>query len=671
MGDVAGKCTVAPVERVGPDFEAVLQLWRDNRATLGLLPRGGFEDCADVGGLLLASVGELPAGYLAFRLTRTEAVIVHVCVGRAFRGQGVASALLQRAFVETSTSGAVRLSCRKDYEQATRLWQRHGFTNVDERTGRGADRAPVLVWRRLNEDDEPLLTRAREQLTQRTVAVDANVFMDFFADDEAAEESKSLTADWLTEDIALCVTAELRNEIARVRDDVVRKERRRQARPFRTLEARSEELEVELARVESVLPPATCDSDESDRRQLAHAVARGAEFFVTRDDTLLGYGEELHSELGISVLRPVDLVRRLYGDVYPGAYNPIRLAGTPVHVGEAGREDDLLLFQGFPQGEAKAEFLSLCRPLLAEPTRFTTSLVGLREQPPFLAYAVEELPDGTIRVPLFRSLQHPLLGTVMRRVLSDLVESRLDGRGAPIVCTDLIDPRFASAARDLGFRSSGRTLSKLSLKGLYRRDDLLDIVEPRPAAETIELERAYWPLKLRDGGVDSFVIPIRPAWAAQLFDSTLASQELFPPAVGPALALENAYYSRSTIDIKRGSRILWYVSGKGPQRVGELRGCSLAEGTVRGSAKDVFGRFRRLGVFQWRDVLRAADGDPHGAITAYHFAFTEQFRSPVGWPRVQEVLREQTRRGNQLAGPVKIPDQVFQTLYEEAIGVRS
>lgn len=660
---------VEPVEREGPDFESVLTLWGENRATLGLLPRGGFEDCADVGGLLIARVDGAQGGYLAFRRTRREAVIVHVCVGKSHRGHGIASALLKEAFEITSDLPAVRLSCRKDYEQATRLWQRHGFINVDEREGRGADRAPILVWRRLNEDDEPLLSRAREEdrSERRTVAVDANVFMDLFADTEPAEESKSLLADWLADDIAICVTAELKNEILRNDDVATRSERRRQIRMFDVLEARSDELGRELARVETLLPSASCDSDESDRRQLAHALARGAEFFVTRDTALLKCAHAIEETVGIGVMRPVDLVRRIYGDLDADVYAPVRMGGTTIEGKDVKAEGDLLPFQAFAQSESKATFLGLCRGLLGDPSRVVTRAVGVRGEPPFLAYAVEGAETGHMKLPFFRTIKHPLLATVLRRTLSDLVAAREKEGRSEIECRDIIDPRVISVAKELGFRTRGSVLVKTALHGVLGRDALPeDLRSSVNALEADAIERAYWPLKLRDGGSPSYIVPILPPFAAQLFDAQLAEQELFPADVSLAVALENVYYSGSAVRIPRGARILWYVSGKPPKRVAELRACSLCEDTVRGSAKEIFRSFHRLGVFRWRQVLGAADGDPYGEVTAYRFAFTERFRAPVSWERIQEVLRQHTGHGNQLAGPVRVPDGVFETLYREA-----
>lgn len=666
--------TVETVERAGAAFDAVLDLWRPNRKSLGLLPVGAFKDCADEGGLLLARVDGLPAGYVAYRVNRKGAVIVHLCVDEAHRRHGLGHALMNAVVEATSELPAVRLSCRQDYLGANRLWPKHGFHYVGDREGRGADRAVLKRWCRQNMDDEPLLSLQREQERQDRVmvAVDANVFMDFYDEAEHAAESQSLLADWLVEDVLICTTAELANEIARNVDAELRATRLRQMRDFQTLEARAGAFDDAHRRVTELLPEAVNDSDASDRRQLAHAVAEQAEFFATRDDTLLRHSEEIEEHLSIRVLRPVDVVNCIYGDYGPESYAPVRLVGTDVVDRAAKREAELYPFQGFARSEKKAAFLRLCRPLLSDPTRYRVRLMAPAGADPIVAYAIEAPEDqSTVNLRLLRTLSHPLTATVLRRLLA---EQFSDTRGSPefdVVCSDLVDPRVARAAQELGFRDSGNALVKTALRGVYDAAALPPKVAagaPRDATGAIDpsgVEQQFWPLKLSDAQIPSFIVPIQPGWASQLFDTDLVDRELFPPDVSLALALENVYYSGSLVRIPTGARILWYVSGVAPERVGQVRACSFCQETVRGPARDVFRRFRRLGVFRWRHVLKKAGGDPRGDVTAYRFALTERFVNPISLSRVQEVLNEQLGHGNPLAGPASIPNRVFVTLYSE------
>jgi hypothetical protein len=51
-----------------------------------------------------------------------------------------------------------------------------------------------------------------------------------------------------------------------------------------------------------------------------------------------------------------------------------------------------------------------------------------------------------------------------------------------------------------------------------------------------------------------------------------------------------------------------------------------------GPAKILFGRYRRIGVYEWPQILETADGDKMGDIMALRFADTELFATPVEVP---------------------------------------
>ncbi|MCC7380859.1 MAG: GNAT family N-acetyltransferase [Deltaproteobacteria bacterium] len=649
------------VERDSGAFEDVLTLYREHRRTLGFLPVGAFEQCADEGRLLAAVIDTRVVGYLAYRVAAREAVLVHLCVAEAHRGKRVAGVLLDELVRDTSELIGIRLLCRSEYE-ANRLWPQFAFRCVGERVGRGQDRAPLLLWRRLNVDDAPLLSLIQQEGlgARRKVAVDANVFLDFESETDEASESRSLLADWLEPEIAIYVTAELSNEFSRHPEVEVRRLRRAQLTSFPMLEAKGGDLRALVEQLDTLLPKSTTLSDKSDRRQLAHAIAGQADFFVTRDDTLLHHAVSLEQSLGVAVVRPGDLIRRIHSDQDPISYAPARLVGTRIVERAPASEAEILPFQRFGQSEIKSAFLAKCRQVLSQPIRFRTRLISPPGAEATILYSVDQQgPAGEIRLVLLRALGHGLGPTLLRRVLAE--QFLMAGVGA-VCCDDAGDPIVEEALLELGFVERGHTYVKKTRRGVLPLA-VARSLEPTLAASTVpDIERTLWPLKVADGGADSYILPIRPHWAAQLFDAELAERELFGAEHTLALPLENAYYSASPIQIPAGSRILWYVSGA----VGQVRACSLCAETVRGRARDLFRRFRRLGVYRWRDILGLAAGDPEGLVTAYRFAFTERFPSPIAWRRLQTLLAAGQGHGNQIAGPVHIADKMFVDLYEEA-----
>lgn len=662
MGNLEAK----HVEFGSGELEEVFRLYRANSRQLGFLPRGAFEEFARLGTLVTATDADRLAGYLAYRVAGSEAVLVHLCVREDFRCKGVASALMTQLFADTGHLRAVRLSCREEYA-ANKMWPRFGFTCLGEHPGRGRDGGRLFCWTRSHESQLPLLehiqTRAREG--RRTAVVDANVFYDFYESVQRAAESQSVLADWLEPEVLICVTVEMRNEIARQQDTSRREDLRRRLTAFQMLEADVVAFGATCEALDPLLPPIRSQSDESDRRQLGHAIAKQAHFFITRDTVLLDHSDILRERFGIEVLRPSDFVLQLHADVAPNAYQPVRLAGTTIKERPPRSESELLPFQRFAASEPKADWLKLCRKLLTDPDRFRLHLVEPPDTPPRVFYALDSTNPDALEIVALRTLSHSLTPTLLRRIISDVVRQAFAEKKRWVACDDAGDPVTEESLEELGFRRTGSGFKKMIVHGVVTKSQALEVSPPFRPCESVFtiMERQLWPLKVMDAEIPSFIVPIRPYWAAQLFDAELARWDLFGADHRLALALENIYYSASAITIPPGSRILWYVSKSGRQAVKEVRACSLCVETVREPAHQLFRRFNRLGVYKWADIVRVTRGDPSSELSAYRFAFTETFATPISWGSIQQILAQRTGKANPLAGPVKVPPQVFFDIY--------
>lgn len=656
--------TVQNVVAGSESFDAVWTLYRAHADTLGFLPRGAFEEIAAAGRLLAADADGATVGYVAWHVTRAgEAGLVHLCVDENARGTGVATALMEALFSRTKDLTCIRLSCREDYD-ANKVWPRFGFVCRAERTGRGADGTRLLMWERANTDGPPLLQLANAAKPRKThvVAMDANVFFDLWRPSPHREESRGLLADWI-DDIELCVTAELHNELTRRQDAGERAEARRQLHAFRSLEARPEDHAAMVQRLLGILPPPATPSDESDRRQLAHAIVKQADFFATRDRDILDHAESLKEAFGIEALRPCDVLVRIQDRDHRYAYAPVRLAGTRIERRRPTGESELLPFQRFAASEAKADWLACVRATLARPDQCTVEVIGLPGEAPRIALAVDRSDRFTLRIVFVRALASPLTPTLLRRVIAEIVQDALD-RGRTLVRYD--EPRDAevdAAFRDVGFTPSESGVQRRLVRGLVPLDRLASVVEGIEASAAAEA--ALWPLKVIHADIPTFVIPIQPTFAKALFDVSLTDGDLFGVPERPALALENVYYSASSITIPAGARILWYVSGK----VKEVRASSVCLETTAAPATDLYGRYYRLGTWSWKDVRAAAKGDPQRTLRAYRFANTETFATPQPWSALQDSLVRHTTHGNPIASPVKVPEAVFIDLYQRGMGL--
>jgi hypothetical protein len=89
-----------------------------------------------------------------------------------------------------------------------------------------------------------------------------------------------------------------------------------------------------------------------------------------------------------------------------------------------------------------------------------------------------------------------------------------------------------------------------------------------------------------------------------------------------------------------------------------IRACSRLDEIVVDNPKELFRRFRRLGVYQWRDLKKMVANDPGKLLMALRFSDTELLSIPV--PR--ERFRKLGVKSN-LQSPVSISTQQFAEIY--------
>lgn len=78
------------------ELNLVKKLWRASSTTLGFFPDGAFQEymlCR----WILGAFGQTHEcqGYLSYRVSKSNAVIVHLCVDPQVRGKGIARALFK------------------------------------------------------------------------------------------------------------------------------------------------------------------------------------------------------------------------------------------------------------------------------------------------------------------------------------------------------------------------------------------------------------------------------------------------------------------------------------------------------------------------------------------------------------------------------------------------
>ena len=632
------------------EVDAVDRLMKANSATLGFLSREALRDYLRKRRALGAKCenGSL-AAYILFANRARDVRVAHLCVGREFRGKGLASRLIERLATESRNRGllSLELHCRRDFD-ANAVWERLGFIPWGEKPGRASSGTTLTLWRReLAESDQMNLAFDGPGHGEIDVVMDAQVFFDLDApaEDETAVPSKALLSDFLLDEVNLQITDEMLVEIDRDDVDERRNRSRQEALGFQQVSYDELSFRRIRAELEKVLPTAS-DNDLSDIKQLAKAAASNATYFATRDKKLLGKSREVSELTGLRVRSPAHVIVEV-NDCMAGVQGAERVSGPDVEWRRLSATE-LQSFESqmfLREGERKHHFerklnmhLSKPQSSICEILRFAGSTVAVR------VVSVDQ-----------RQVLNVHLGRVTHRAHERLIEpyfvmalvlkAAQTGVAVIVIDRDEASDRLASHYRDLGFVEHEGDLVRFCIPAVLRRDEVLSRMESlRPRSSSVfsrmepgELERRCSPLCLSDFEQSFLIIPIRPGYAVNIVDFMGSADDLFGGDPSRLLRPDNAYYrSAGTFrTLKPPTRILWYVSGDGL-----VAGSSHLDRVEIGPAKDIFRKHQKRGTLDRKRVVEIANGDPEGEVMALSFSDTHPFPNPVSLEDIREVYSD-------------------------------
>ena len=678
------------IDGSSPYLKAVMDLGKQHAETLGFFPKGAFQEHASRRHIFVALTSRNEcAGYLLYRTSGNKAVIVHLCANPAIRKQGVARKLVDKVKAETKHLIGIGLHCRRDYD-VNSMWPRLGFAAVHSKPGRGSKPSQLTYWWFSHGHADLFSSIDQIDESKQMVVIDACVFFDLhdFIDVES-EESKALLAPWLQDVLELCLTKEIYNEIDRA-------ENLAEIQRYRKLAQVHHEIATDDARVQSLIPELqklikweNSPSGESDLRQIANSIAGGIQVFVTRDQQLHSQGERLYEKFSLTILHPTELINQLDSVKREEEYQPARLAGSRMKEMLLKSEHETLVIDAFQQtalGERKSDFQKQLHRQLAHPNESECKLIVDENEQPVVLIVRNRSTTHTTEIPLLRTARHPLAPTVARHLLRQTLENSARGNRN---CTKVSDVDAGAvvidALREIGFIPVGTTWMKLNVAcvetsnainsrlfelgknapdlkaGIALITTALADLQKNPSLTlATQIERALWPAKIIDADLPSFIVPIRPEWAEHFFDEDLASRRLFGLRHDLHFGREAVYYRAKQISgLKYPGRILWYVS-QGNEKTGSMsvKACSSLDEIVIGKPKELYKQFRRLGIYEWRNIWELAHKNLDEKIMAIRFSDTERFHTPVS-------LQELERLG--VAGPIQSPrpitPEVFAKIY--------
>lgn len=674
-------------------LQQVINLGDANKRYLGFYPKEAFERSAQEGKILGAidSSGEL-LGYVLYYVAKDRAKIQHLCVAEKHRRKGVGKVLLDTLKAETKHLTGILLHCRRDFPAHT-FWSRH-FVAVDEKLGRGKKpKALTAFWYDHGHPDLFTGRTSKSDDSHATAVLDHNVLIDLMKEED--NESKALKADWLTQSVRLFKTDEAFNEIDRSESSNIRKMNKAFAYSIDSLQCDNVRVDEVLRDLICILGEPKNASDWSDRKQLAIAIAGQADFFITRDRKILKNNDRLSAEFGLEIVDPLEIVLHFDSLLRSIEYKPARLKGTLITVRKIASEDIRTLSASFLMqglGERRSHFQRRMREaMLSEAGCHGFVYVSDNRM---LALAIIEAAGNRCNVPFLRVVKGVSGPILAKNIAVDLVRHSFDltdGNCTTVVNDPYLSVECANALESAGFSRCASDLIKHNCLGTYNVEELCEALKQSaieyPGSESgggglwgltlgadmgsldresaLRVEKRIWPGKMR-GSLENYIIPIKPKWAMHLFDEGLARGELFGAIEHLALSYENVYYRGAVPKVVTSpSRVLWYVSDDksfaGSKR---LRACSLVSEVSIGTAKELYTIYKRLGVYEWKDILKTAHGNAKNKVMAIQFANTELFRNPLTRDAVDRVVKRFLGTTPPLSTALRIPEECFFKLYE-------
>lgn len=613
--------------------------------------------------------------------------IIQLCISNDSRKKGIAKLLLDnlKSKYRDSFKG-IALSCRSDYKAASALWETYGFKAMKKDRSRSKKENYLYKWW-YDFGNHDLFSLYQSTSTKPQALLDANIVIKLRNKNTKDKTGAHfLLDDWLVDVIDYYYAPEIFNEIKRDKDDQRAKETRSFLSNFHEAKFDPDIRDKIFLQINELIPGSTIN-DLSDKRQLSECIASEISYFITTDKNILNFGREIYEAFGIEVLRPIDIILTIDESNNKSNYLSTRLAGVNYeHVNLKSKEIDPLVDQILDKGgtEKKHELRSVFTNSTSNIKNCSTKVVRDGEYK-ILGVWICELKTNNVQIPVIRTIKSKISNTLFKQLVSEAITFAIEKNKTLINISDkYINQTNQETLESLGFTLDNDVWTKFTAQKIINSSNLfsLDFIElalDKPSISEklkkansnefkINLERKLWPLKFTDIDIPTYIIPIRPFWASQLFDHYSASTSMFGADASLVWNRENIYYRNvRPVSEKPNSRLLWYSSSsldKGIIRKNAIVACSYLDEVHIGTAKELFKRFRHYGVYEWKNILKLAKNVATNPIKGLKFSETEVFKNIIPLPVINEVLIKHGRKKNTFTAPLEISNEVFLEIYK-------
>lgn len=679
---------IKPINNTHSDeFKSAVELGDRNSKTLGFLPFVAFQKYATQNQLIGAfekGSNEL-LGYLLYRISYNKVTIVHLCINETKRNNNTANKLVDYLKKNTKQYDGIKLSCRNDYGIDT-VWEKFNFVPIKEKIGRSKKGLPLTVWWFPHYQDNLLTQISDYELNNKIVAViDMNVFLDI--KEEREEESLALKSDWLLSEAILYCTREIHNEINKAKTSELKKSSRKLLNYFKELPFKDEE---EFSKILEELKkefPLKHKNDKSDLNHIAYSISGGAEFFITRDDEILK-NKEFFKNYNLTVYRPSDFITHLDENIQISKYKPQTLIGTNISSKSITTENiDFYTVTFLKAQEKKSIFQKIIRNSLSLPNQFELMIISKQEL--LLAFVIfDRTSKNKLKIPVFRLSNSSLRTTLSKHLLFKSILTSISEERIHIEISEKhLEDDIIIAIQEARFIKIDNSWHKINLKGIVNTTNLYSKISQENYTEKIiskinenikdseveteflkkySYERYLSPLKIEDFEIATYIVPIKPHWAEQLFnDKSKEKLALFEPEYELLLNRENVYYrSANPKTLSAPSRVLWYLSeNKSTKEKGSIIATSYIDEIFIDSPKILFKQFEKLGIYKWKDIKDTAGNNER--IMAFVFSDTELLKRPISLVNVSKTFEKLENKKFMIVAPLKIKTETYLALYKQ------
>ncbi len=679
-----------------PLMSDVIILGKQNSKTLGLFPRDAYLDHAKKNFIFGAIENNTLLGFVLFRITYSKRIvfITQLCISDKHRGKGIAKLLLDQVKQKyCKLLNGIGLSCRKDYTNATKLWESFGFKAVAQIRSRSKEEKYLIKWY-YDFGNADLFSGSSQASYKVNALLDANIIMKLSDEiSESNQEATALFADWLTDEADFYYAPESFNEILRDPDLTRAQGTRNFLQTLKSIQFDPIARDTINSELLSIIT-GTSENDNSDRIQLAECITSNLEYFITLDKKLLDKSDIIFERYFVRILRPAEFLMFIDHNSKPNDYRSLRFAGANYEYCQATQIElnDLASSKWLnsAKNEKKHTLLDKLTKIVAEIQHSTIRLVKNNNND-CIAYFAATWESAILNVKVLRLIRLKISDVLFQQLIKDIMSLAKEKECFIVkIEEENLDENQHIILESFGFRQKKSIPTKLNIEGVHHFNNLLvnhllvkDYIETTEIIKALEnvkdeykdliklsIEKQLFPVKLEDISIPVYIIPIKPYWASQLFDHHIANHSLFGSIPEISWNRENVYYRNvAPVSEIAPGRILWYVSSENKTKTGRessIVACSYLEEVHIGSAKALYRKFKNYGIYEWKNILDLSKNQPDKEIKALKFIDTEVFKKPVSLSDVKKIFIQNGKPENTFASPVKVSSEIFNSVYKIA-----